>query len=82
MTLVNPHVSEPRVVEIAVRGAVGRFGPRLVALARPPDIHAHNTFEQPRTVQPRPQKVDAPKAGMLVHELLPASVTRLTLTLA
>ncbi len=46
------------------------------------DIHAHNTFERPRAVQPRPQKVDAPKAGMLVHQLSPASVTRLTVKLA
>ena len=79
VTLVNPHVSEPRTVEIAVRGAAAASA-QAVALAAP-DIHAHNTFEQPRTVQPRQQKVDAPKAGMLVHELLPASVTRLTLTL-
>ena len=95
VTLVNPHVSEPRVVEIAVRGAAAASA-EAVVLAAPStgsgqapdvaggnaDIRAHNTFERPRTVQPKPQKVDAPKAGMLVHQLSPASVTRLTLKLA
>lgn len=92
LTMVNPHVSEPRSVEIAVRGA-SPSSARAVVLAAPDlsrrsgeaakaDIHAHNTFDQPKAVQPREQKVAAPSGGMLVHELPPASVTRLTVTLA
>ena len=91
LTVVNPHVSEPRSVEIAVRGA-GPGPAQAVVLAAPDlsrrggaaakvDIHAHNTFSQPRNVQPRPQRVDAPRNGILVHEFPPASVTRITLNL-
>jgi alpha-N-arabinofuranosidase len=47
-----------------------------------PDIHAHNTFERPRTVQPRPQNVEASRNGLLAHEVPAASVTRLTIELA
>jgi alpha-N-arabinofuranosidase len=79
VTVVNPHVSEPRAVEISVRGSTPSSA-RAVVLAAS-DIHAHNTFDQPRAVQRREQKVNAPSGGMLVHELPPASVTRLTLTL-
>jgi alpha-L-arabinofuranosidase len=66
-------------VEIAVRGASASSGQALVLAA--PHLHAHNTFEQPRTIQSQPQKVDAPRDGILVHQLPPASVTRLTLPL-
>ena len=47
-----------------------------------PDIHAHNTFDRPRAVEVKPQKVDAPRDGVLLHQLPPASVTRLTVTLS
>ena len=87
VTLVNPHVSEPRSVEIAVRGAAAASAEAVVL--RAPDVtggeRGHSRAQHIRTAarrQPRPQKVDAPKAGMLVHELSPASVTRLTLKLA
>jgi len=80
VTMVNPHVIEARVVEIAVRGASAASAEGMVLAA--PEIHAHNTFESPRNVRPQPQKVDAPRDGVLVHRLPPASVTRLTLHLA
>jgi alpha-N-arabinofuranosidase len=79
VTMVNPHVSEPRAVEMSVRGATASSA-RAVVLAAS-DIHAHNTFDQPRAVQPREQQVAAPSGGVLVHELPPASVTRLTIAL-
>jgi alpha-N-arabinofuranosidase len=79
VTMVNPHVSQPRIVEIAVRGASPSAAQARVLAA--PDPHAHNTFDRPRNVQARPQKVDPPRGGMLVHQLPPASVTRLTLPL-
>jgi alpha-N-arabinofuranosidase len=79
VTMVNPHVSEPRLVEIAVRGAAASSAEGLVLAAD--DIHAHNTFDRPRNVQPRPQKVDSLRDRVIVHQLPPASVTRLTLQL-
>jgi alpha-L-arabinofuranosidase len=80
LTMVNPHVSEARSVEIFVRGASPSSAQAVVLAA--PQIHAHNTFDQPRAVQAKPQKVDAPRGGVLVHQLPPASVTRLTVTLS
>jgi alpha-L-arabinofuranosidase len=80
LTVVNPHVSEPREAEIIVRGATPG-GAKAVALTAT-DIHAHNTFEQPKTVQPREEKVGAVRNGILVHRFPPASVTRLTIALA
>jgi alpha-N-arabinofuranosidase len=79
LTMVNPHVSEPRIVEVAVRGGTPASAQAIVLAA--PDIHAHNTFERPRTVQPRTQNVQTPQNGLLVHEIPPASVTRLTIGL-
>jgi alpha-N-arabinofuranosidase len=80
ITIVNPHVSETRVVEIAIRGASAASARALVLAA--PDIHAHNTFESPRRVEPQAGTVDARQGGALVYEVRPASVTRLTVQLA
>jgi alpha-L-arabinofuranosidase len=78
LTVVNPHVSEPREAEIAIRGA-SPASARAVTISVTA-IHAHNTFERPREVQPREDKTSA-QNGLLVHRFLPASVTRLTIQL-
>lgn len=41
------------------------------------DIHAHNSFEEPRNVEPVEAQVGTPRGRTLVHEFAPASVTRL-----
>ena len=46
----------------------------------PPDPHAHNSFEDPRAVEPQAVAVALKGAG-LVHRFPPASVTRLTIAL-
>ena len=46
LTVTNPHLSEPRDTEIAVRGARASSAQAQVLTA--PDVHAHNTFEKPR----------------------------------
>ena len=79
VTMVNPHVSEPRVVEIAVRGGSPASAQGRVLFA--PRISGHNTFDAPERVAPRDQKLAAPASGVIVHELPPASVTRLTVQL-
>jgi alpha-N-arabinofuranosidase len=76
---VNPHVTETRTVELGVRGVSPAAGRAVVLSA--PDIHAHNTFDQPRHVQAREQRMEQPPAGIVVHELPPASVTRITFEL-
>lgn len=78
LTVVNPHATEPAETEIAIRGAKpARVGGRVLAGT---DIHAHNTFERPDTVQPRDVSIPAPGAT-LVHTFPPASVTRLDIEL-
>jgi alpha-N-arabinofuranosidase len=78
LTVVNPHVSEARETEIAVRGA-SIAGGRAATLAAP-DIHAHNTFEQPHALEPREETLAA-RGGVLGYRFAPASVTRLSLDL-
>jgi alpha-N-arabinofuranosidase len=79
LTVTNPHASESRETEIAVRGASISAAQARVLSGR--DIHAHNTFENPRAVEPRDDKISI-GAGLLAYSFAPASVTRLQLTLA
>ena len=46
------------------------------------DVHAHNTFENPRAVEPRDEAAQVGAGGTLVYRFAPASVTRLQMTLA
>ena len=79
LTVVNPHASEASETEIVVRGAEVRSAAARTLSAS--DIHAHNSFEQPRAVEPRDAEVAA-SGAMLVHRFPAASVTRLALRLA
>src|SRR5215207_5962297 len=77
LTVTNPHLSETREAEIAVRGAaVGAIQAQVLAET---DVHAHNTFANPRAVQPRNEQV-ASTAGIVSYRFPPASVTRLQVT--
>ncbi len=80
LTVVNPHVSEARETEIAIRGA--SLASVKATTISAPDIHAHNTFDRPREVQPREDKTGTAQGGVLVHKFPPASVTRVSVTLA
>jgi len=44
LTVVNPHVSEPREAEITLRG--GAFSSRIVTTLTHHDLHARNTFDR------------------------------------
>jgi alpha-N-arabinofuranosidase len=79
LTAVNPHTSEARDAEIVVRGAVIRGGRARVLTSG--DIHAHNSFERPRALEPGNADVIV-QGGGLVFRFPPASVTRLQLSLA
>ena len=79
LTVVNPHVSEPRSTRIVVRDAA--IAATTVTTLTAPDIHAHNTFDRPDAVVPASRRTDvAARAASIV--LPPASVTQLTLSLA
>ncbi|HEU4713961.1 MAG TPA: alpha-L-arabinofuranosidase C-terminal domain-containing protein [Pyrinomonadaceae bacterium] len=74
LTVTNPHFSEPRETEIAERGArAARTQAHVLSM---PDVHAHNTFENPNAVQPRTKTVTV--AGSVIScRFSPALVTRL-----
>jgi alpha-L-arabinofuranosidase len=79
LTVTNSHMSEAREAEIAVRGA--RVESARARVLAAPDVHAHNTFERQRAVEPRDEQVSL-GAGSLVYRFAPASVTRLQITLS
>jgi alpha-N-arabinofuranosidase len=79
LTVVNPHAAEPREAEIITRGATVRSANARVLTAG--DMHAHNSFENPRAVEPRDEQVSVGAGGRLVYRFAPASVTCLQLNL-
>ena len=80
LTVVNPHATEARETEVAIRGAAVQSGQATILAAS--DIHAHNSFENPRALEPRNEKLAVTAGGSLTYRFAPASVTRLQLTLA
>jgi alpha-N-arabinofuranosidase len=80
LTVVNPHLDQALTTEIVVHGAsiAGATGTVL----NEPDIHAHNDFDHPNAVHPRPATVNQPTAGRLLHNFPAASVTTLKINLA
>ncbi|MFL6335879.1 MAG: alpha-N-arabinofuranosidase [Pyrinomonadaceae bacterium] len=79
LTVTNPHLTEARESEIAVRGA--RVGSARARVLAEPDVHAHNTFANPREVEPRDEAVNTSGGAPFVYRFAPASVTRLSITL-
>jgi alpha-L-arabinofuranosidase len=78
LTAVNPHATEARDAEIVIRGA-SILSARARTLTSN-DIHAHNTFENPRALEPKDMEGDL-KGRAPVFRFPPASVTRLQITL-
>jgi len=78
LTVVNPHVTQPRETEIRLRGASTRAVRATVLEAA--DIHAHNTFDQRNNVVPQSKDVKA--SYPFVFTFPAASVTALRVELA
>ena len=78
ITAVNPSTSEPRLAEIALRGAaIKEATMRFLSNA---DIHAHNTFDQRDVVMPQTKPLSL-SGETVVVEFPPASVAALTVQL-
>jgi alpha-N-arabinofuranosidase len=78
LTVVNPHATEHREAEIAIRG--GSVSSIEATVLTNSDIHAHNTFDHPDAISATTQKV--PGAGATIrYGVAPASVTKLTIAL-
>ena len=78
LSVVNPHVSQPRETLISLRGASVDSGTASTLASS--DIHAHNTFAQPTALEPRPFKIETGRSGATVV-FPPASVTTLSFRL-
>jgi alpha-N-arabinofuranosidase len=79
LSITNSDATQPRLAEIAVRGAVVKSARATVLAAK--DIHAHNSFELPRGVEPADIQVASTHGSTIVHEIAPASVARLLITI-
>jgi alpha-N-arabinofuranosidase len=79
LTVVNPHVSEPRDTQVSVRGA--KFKGAAATVLTHADIHAHNTFAQKDVVAPKTQTAEV-KGDILNFRFPAASVTKLAIQLA
>lgn len=78
VTVVNPHVTEPRDTQITVRGMKMKTASATVLTH--PDIHAHNTFSEKDVVRPREQSADV-KGDVVNFRFPAASVTKLSIQL-
>jgi len=78
LTVTNPSFDRAREVEIALRGGNARSAAAVTLAAADP--HAHNSFAEPRAVEPQAASVTL-NGNVLVHAFPPASVTRITVEL-
>jgi alpha-L-arabinofuranosidase len=79
LTVTNPDLNQPRETEIALRGAAIKEVKVMVLSAG--DMRAHNSFENPRNIEPREGKATVRGDGTVTCSFAPASVTRLQITL-
>jgi alpha-N-arabinofuranosidase len=79
LTVVNPDAQSAQDSEINVRGS--RISNVLSTVLASTDIHAHNTFAQPRALEPVEKAVES-GASPLMYRFAPASVTRLEFDVA
>jgi alpha-N-arabinofuranosidase len=78
ITTVNPSTTEPRLAEIALRGATIKEA--SMTFLSNADIHAHNTFDHRDAVIPQTKPLSVSQ-GALVVEFQPASVVALNIQL-
>jgi alpha-N-arabinofuranosidase len=78
VTVTNPSLDSVRGAEIVVRGGRLRNSSATVLAAK--DIHAHNSFDNPRSVEPAPvaTKIDG---SVIQHQFPAGSVTKLEVTI-
>lgn len=79
ITAVNPDAKNARETAININGA--RIASGQARVLSSSDIHAHNSFQNPKGLEPRDETVSIGTGGELVYKFAPASVTRLQLTL-
>lgn len=80
LTVTNPNFNAAQDTEITIHGAT--VNAVAVTTLTNKDIHAHNSFANPRVIEPQPGQASVKTGGTVVCSFAPSSVTRLTLTLA
>ncbi len=80
ITVSNPDLTQARDTEIALHGATVKEV-SVMSLAAS-DMRAHNSFENPRAVEPKAGHATVRPDGVLTFTVPPASVNRLQITLA
>ena len=80
VTVVNPHASEGRETEIAIRGA--SIASATAKVLTSPRLGAHNTFTEPQTIMPREVTVGPARSGVISFTFPPASVSRISIALS
>ena len=80
LTVVNPHLDQPLTTEVVVNGA--SIAAATGTVLNETDVHAHNDFDHPNAVHPRPATVGLVAGGRLLHTFPAASVTTLQITLS
>jgi alpha-N-arabinofuranosidase len=78
LTVTNPSLDRVRETEIAIREGVIKSVRAVTLVAG--DVHAHNSFENPRAVEPKSDAISV-RATIVTHNFPPASVTKLEITL-
>ncbi|MFN7994513.1 MAG: alpha-L-arabinofuranosidase C-terminal domain-containing protein [Bryobacteraceae bacterium] len=79
LTVTNPSLDQARETEITIGGASAASGKAITLAAS--DVHAHNSFENPRAVEPKPGPAQA-SGSRFTYSFPPASVTKLEIALA
>jgi alpha-N-arabinofuranosidase len=81
LTVTNPSLDQTREADVGVRGATtaSMASVQVITLATT-DVHAHNTFDNPRAVEPRHDQIQA-SGSKLTHRFPPASVTKVEIYL-
>ena len=79
LTVTNPDIQNAQETEIALRGA-GVKDVQVTTLTHK-DIHAYNSFDNPRVIEPQAGKATV-SGSTIRYSFAPASVTRLQITLA
>lgn len=79
LTVTNADLANTKEAEIAVAGARIKSCRGRVLSAK--DIHAHNSFENPRALEPKNEIINIAANGTIVFRFAPVSVTQLQITL-
>ena len=80
LTVVNPNLEHALTTEMVIHGG-GAIASATGTVMSEADVHAHNDFDHPNAVHPRPATDEAACGGRLLHTFPAASVTTLQLTL-